>query len=58
MNTFWKIMFFYAILSCFIVPFVFHYFTPTNSSYEHGYLLGTAISIGLWFMFGRKMIKN
>jgi len=56
MNKFWGIMFFYAILSCFFGPFVFHYFIPNRNGYEIGYIIGTIVSVILWFTVGKKMI--
>lgn len=57
-TTFYKIMFFYAFLSCFAGPFIFHYFVPTAAGYERGYILGTVVSMILWFAVGRSMIKS
>jgi hypothetical protein len=55
-SKFWQIMFFYAVLSCFIAPGVGYFFMRSNKGLEMGYLLGTAISIMLWFGVGRKMV--
>ena len=56
MNQFWVIMLFYAFLSCFLAPFVFHYFMPTPAGYERGYIVGTVVSMILWFTVGKKMV--
>ena len=53
---FWKIMFFYALLSCFIGPAVGYLLMRSNKGLEIGYFVGTAISILLWFKKGRTMI--
>lgn len=55
-TMFWKIMFFYALLSCFIGPAVGYLLMRSNKGLEIGYFVGTAISILLWFKKGRTMI--
>jgi len=55
--TFWQVMLFYAFLSCFVAPFVGHYFMPSIVGYERGYIGGTALSMILWFSVGRKMVR-
>ena len=58
MNTmFWMIMFFYALLSCFIMPALGYYFMGT-SGLGNGYVVGTILSLILWFTVGKKMSKN
>ena len=58
MNTmFWMIMFFYALLSCFIMPALGYYFMGV-SGLSNGYVLGTIVSLILWFTVGKKMSKT
>ena len=58
MNTmFWMIMFFYALLSCFIMPARGYYFMGV-SGLSNGYVLGTIVSLILWFTVGKKMSKT
>ncbi len=51
---FWQIMFFYALLSCFIMPYIGYYFFG-KSGLGNGYVIGTIVSLILWFSFGKKM---
>ena len=53
---FWQIMFFYAILSCAVGPYVGYYLMPSITGLERGYLGGTALSLVLWFSVGKKMV--
>ncbi len=55
-TMFWQIMFFYALLSCFIGPLVGYMFMRSNRGLELGYFAGTAASLLLWMMVGRKMV--
>lgn len=58
MNTmFWMIMFFYALLSCFIMPTLGYYFMGA-SGLSNGYVVGTILSLILWFTVGKKMSKT
>ena len=57
MNKFWQVMAFYAFLSCFLMPYLGNMFIG-HSGLENGYLLGTAVSIALWFVVGKKYINN
>ena len=58
MNTmFWMIMFFYALLSCFIMPALGYYFMGV-SGLSNGYVLGTILSLILWFTAGKKISKT
>jgi hypothetical protein len=52
-KTFWQIMAFYAVLSCFIAPLI-GYKMKGLSGLGDGYVIGTIISIGLWFTVGKK----
>lgn len=53
---FWQIMAFYAILSCFIMPAIGYYFMGTQGL-SNGYVVGTIVSMILWFTVGKKMAK-
>ena len=53
---FWQIMFFYALLSCFIMPAIGYYFMGT-SGLSNGYVVGTIVSMILWFTVGKKMSR-
>ena len=58
MNTmFWMIMFFYALLSCFIMPYIGYYFMGVSGQ-SNGYVLGTILSLILWFTAGKKISKT
>ena len=53
-TMFWQIMFFYALLSCFIMPYIGYYFMGLKGL-GNGYVIGTIVSLILWFAFGKKM---
>lgn len=55
-NEFWMVMFFYAILSCFIMPFLGYYIIGVQGLGQ-GYILGTVVSVILWFAVGKKMSR-
>ena len=52
-----KIMFLYSLLSYFIFPMIGLYVKKTKEGITHGMILGSVISIFLWFKYGLKMIK-
>lgn len=57
LNTFVGIMFFYILLSYLFFPLVFYYFIDNSlKSAGNGFIVGSLISIMLWFFFGSKMI--
>lgn len=57
MQKFLGIMVFYILLSYVIFPVGFYYLAgKTLASAGNGFVLGSIISIVLWFMFGRKMV--
>ncbi len=56
-SSFWMVMAFYAVLSCFVGPYVGHYLLPTKEGLERGYLGGTLLSVLLWFAVGKKMVS-
>ena len=55
-TEFWKVMFFYALLSCAIMPFALYYINGSDGL-EQGYIAGTILSIILWFTVGKKYAK-
>jgi hypothetical protein len=57
-SAFWFIMAFYAIVSCFIFPFAGYLITGgSNKGMEYGYLLGTSVTVFLWFAMGRRILR-
>jgi hypothetical protein len=57
LSTFIGIMAFYAVLSCFLFPAAFYYFMGKSiASAGTGYVVGSIVSVALWFFFGSKMI--
>ena len=57
MNTeFWQVMIFYAVLSCFIMPYLGYYIKGVQGLGQ-GYIVGTIVSLILWFLVGKKMAK-
>ena len=58
MKTFFGIMVFYILLSYVIFPFLFFYFTDKSLSQAgNGFIVGSIISILLWWFYGSKLIK-
>ena len=55
-TEFWMVMFFYALLSCFIMPFLGYYIKGVQGL-SQGYILGTVVSVILWFAVGKKMSR-
>ena len=59
LQTFLAIMLFYAILSYVLFPLGFYYLVERSLvSAGSGFVLGSIISIILWFTFGRKIVKG
>lgn len=57
-QTFYAIMGFYIVLSHLVFPFGFYYFVEkTHVSAGNGFVLGSLISIALWYLYGIKMVK-
>ena len=57
MQTFVGIMVFYAILTFVIFPVGFYYLVNKSlMSAGNGFVVGSLISIILWFVFGRTLI--
>lgn len=56
-NKFLSIMMFYILLSYVIGPAIFYYFVQKSlTSAGNGFVLGSVISIGLWYIAGSKMV--
>jgi hypothetical protein len=48
---------FYILLSYVLFPAVFYYFIEKSlASAGNGFVVGSVISIALWYYFGRKMV--
>ena len=55
-NTFVSIMLFYAILSYIIGPVIGYYsLGKTTCAAGHGFVIGSIISIALWYTVGYKL---
>jgi hypothetical protein len=52
-----KIMVFYSVISYFAAPTVGLYLTKNKSGITNGLVIGSIISIGLWYKFGQKLIE-
>ena len=57
-QTFIGIMVFYIILSYIVFPLAFYYLMgKTLASAGNGFIVGSLVSIILWYNFGKKMIE-
>ena len=57
-KTFFGIMVFYILLTYIIFPLAFYYLAgKTLLSAGNGFIVGSVISILLWYNFGKKMVK-
>jgi hypothetical protein len=56
MDKFWQVMAFYAFLSCFLMPYLGKMFMGP-SGLEKGYIVGTIVSLALWFSVGKKYVS-
>lgn len=61
MNSSWwiftRIMLFYIILSYLVVPAIFYYaFGKSLASAGNGFVVGSVLSIILWYTYGSKMV--
>ena len=51
------IMAFYAVLTYFVFPMIFYYtMGKTAKAAGQGFILGSVISVVLWFFYGSKMV--
>lgn len=56
-NILLQIMFFYSLLTYFIFPIIGLYLKKNKEGITHGMIVGTLVSIFLWFRYGSKMVK-
>jgi hypothetical protein len=58
LQMFSGIMMFYIILSHVVFPLGFYYFVEKSlQSAGNGFMLGSLVCIGLWYFYGRKLVK-
>lgn len=58
LHLFAGIMAFYVLLSHVLFPAGFYYFVEKSlSSAGNGFVVGSVISIALWYTFGKKMVQ-
>jgi len=58
LQKFIGIMAFYIFLSYILFPLGFYYLVEKSlKSAGNGFVLGSIVSVALWFVFGKKMIK-
>ena len=51
-------MVFYILLSYVIFPSIFYYFVEKSLvSAGNGFVVGSLVSIALWFVYGKKIVK-
>ena len=59
LTKFAYVMVFYIILSYIIGPIIGYYtLGKTSSAAGHGFVVGSIISIGLWYTVGYKIVKG
>lgn len=57
-ETFVMIMAFYILLSYVLFPAGFYYFVEKSyASAGNGFVVGSVLSLGLWFAYGQTLIK-
>ena len=57
-NMFVGVMVFYAVLSYVVMPLAFYYFLEKNlNSAGNGFVVGSLVSIVLWFNFRSVILK-
>ena len=52
-----KIMLLYSVLTYFVFPLIGLYVKKNKEGISHGMIVGTIVSMFLWFKFGSKMVK-
>ncbi len=58
LQTFIAIMAFYVALAYIVFPLGFYYFVDKSlMSAGNGFVVGSVLSVILWYSFGQKMIK-
>ena len=56
-TKFAQIMLFYILLTFFIMPLLFYFFIrKSDASAGNGFVVGSIISLMLWFFYGSKMV--
>ena len=56
-QTFMNIMLFYIFITYILFPFGFYYgLGKTLTNAGNGFVVGSVVSLALWFAFGKKMI--
>ena len=55
-NTLLKIMIFYSLLTYFVFPLIGLYLKKNKEGLTHGMIVGTILSMFLWFKYGSKMV--
>ena len=56
-NTFVGVIAFYAFLACILFPVVFYYaFNKSLVIAGNGFVIGSLVSIMLWFLYGNKLV--
>ena len=56
-SKFAQIMLFYILLTFFIMPLLFYFLIKkTDQSAGNGFVIGSIISLILWFFYGSKMV--
>lgn len=57
LTAFLSIMLFYILISYVVFPIMFYFFIHKSlKSAGHGFVVGSIISIILWYMYGSKMV--
>jgi hypothetical protein len=57
LQTFISIMLFYAVLACVLGPLAFYYaWNKSLKTAGTGFIVGSIVSILLWFFYGKKMV--
>lgn len=58
-SIFTRIMIFYIILTYLVMPIIFYYSFGRNLiSAGNGFVVGSILSIILWYVYGSKMLKS
>lgn len=58
-SKFIQIMTFYILLSYVVFPLIFYFaFGKSLKQAGNGFVVGSIVSIILWFLFGRKMVQS
>jgi hypothetical protein len=56
-SAFIRIMIFYIVLTYLVLPLIFYYLMgKTKKAAGHGFVVGSVVSLLLWFVYGSKMI--